>query len=43
MSVECPLYPGKRTWISPVVMSALCQKQTLAGKMGYLFSGHLSI
>ena len=30
MSASCPLYPQKRTWISTAVMSALCQKQTLA-------------
>ena len=28
----CPLYPQKRTCITAVVMSALCQKQTLASK-----------
>ena len=25
---QCPLYPRKRTWITAVVMSALCQKRT---------------
>jgi len=30
MSTGCPLYPQKRTWFSAVVMSALCQKETLA-------------
>src|SRR6516225_2053131 len=29
MSNQCPLYPQKRTLISTVVMSALCQKRTL--------------
>src|SRR5215469_5197151 len=29
MSDRCLLYPRKRTWISPVAMSSLCQKQTL--------------
>jgi len=28
-SVQCPLYPQKRTLVELVVMSALCQKQTL--------------
>src|SRR5262249_43322982 len=28
MSDPCPLYPQKRTLVEPVVMSALCQKQT---------------
>src|SRR5262249_30341243 len=27
---SCPLYPQKRTWITAVVMSALCQKRTHA-------------
>jgi NAD(P)-dependent dehydrogenase (short-subunit alcohol dehydrogenase family) len=27
---RCPLYPKKRTWLSTIVMSALCQKQTYA-------------
>src|SRR5262249_9105250 len=27
---SCPFYPQKRTWVSTIVMSALCHKRTLA-------------
>jgi len=37
-SVQCPLYPQKRTLIERVGMSALCQKQTYAvQQFGQLF------
>ena len=29
ISARCPLYPQMRTWFRTIVMSALCQKQTL--------------
>jgi hypothetical protein len=36
ISNQCPLYPQKRTWLSTVVMSALCQKQTSAFQTDHL-------
>jgi hypothetical protein len=34
---QCPLYRRKRTWLSALVMSALCQKRTrsAARSIGY--------
>src|SRR5262249_53198003 len=37
-SASCPLYPQKRTWISTVAMSALCQKRTYAVQQSRFYS-----
>src|SRR5215472_11228341 len=39
MSAGCSLYPQKRTWITTVVMSALCQKRTFRPALDIIVGG----
>ena len=36
--MQCPLYPQKRTLLSTIVVSALCQKRTHALQQKTLYS-----